>query len=83
MSHTPGNMPYQPPEFRKWNKVGGGKTCERCITYSTSGRLRVSIWDGERSHYGGTYDTIEAARAARDGLERKIRPRDGRKNNGK
>ena len=83
MSKEPGNMPYQPPEMRKWNKVGAPKTVERCITLSTSGRMRVSIWDGVKSHYGGTHDTIEEARDARDALEKRIRPIDGRKSNGR
>ena len=78
MPHNPGNMPYQPPQLRQWNKVGAQRAVERCITPTAKGRFKVQSWDGERRRYIGTYDEIEKAREERDKFEAQMRPVDGR-----
>ena len=78
MPHNPGNMPYQPPQLRQWNKVGAHRAVARCITPTERGRFKVQIWDGERRRYIGIYDEIEEAREERDKFEAQMRPVDGR-----
>jgi len=78
MTHNPGNMPYQPEQFRKWNKVGAPRAIDRCITQTTSGRFKVQIWDGEKRQYIGVYEYISDAKEARDKFEAEMRPVDGR-----
>ena len=78
MPHNPGNMPYQPPQLRQWNKVGAHRALDRCHPPTERGRFKVQIWDGERRRYIGIYDEIEEAREERDKFEAQMRPVDGR-----
>ena len=68
VSQNPGNMPYQPPRLKHWDKVGGQSRRVAPGVYLTErGRFKVVISkDGGRGNtHVGVFDTQKQAEAAR------------------